>query len=140
MRDSQNTKGVNHSRIVLLMLVVACTTPHDALPNGDVEKFATPVEFSVANIKRGRQYFTIHCISCHGVDGRGDTEMREFLKTPPADLSDGVQIYGANDTAIFSVVKEGLTERDMPAFADKLTDEKIWQVMSYMEYLGGRRP
>lgn len=98
------------------------------------------VAFNLANLKRGRQLYAVHCVSCHGMDGRGDTEMREFLKTPPADLSDDEWIYGSDPAATFDVVRAGRTARDMPAFAAKLDDDEIWLVIRYMEYLGGRRP
>ena len=99
-----------------------------------------PLEFNVTNIRRGKQFFTMHCVSCHGTDGRGDTEMREFLKTPPADLTDDQWTYTGADDAVFDVVKQGRTARDMPAFAGQLSDERIWQVVGYVNYLGGRRP
>jgi cbb3-type cytochrome c oxidase subunit III len=98
------------------------------------------VDFSMSNIKRGKQLFTVHCVSCHGMDGRGDTEMREFLKTPPADLSDDQWTYSGSDAVLFDVVKEGRMARDMPAFKEKLSDQRIWQVVIYMKYLGGARP
>lgn len=101
---------------------------------------ANPLEFNIATIKRGRQHYTIHCATCHGTDGRGDTEMREFLKTQPADLTDDVWVYGGHDAALFDAIRSGREERDMPAFADKLTDERIWQVVNYLKYLGGERP
>jgi len=101
---------------------------------------SNPLEFNLSTIKRGKQLYTVHCVRCHGVDGRGDTEMREFLKTAPADLTDDAWIYGNADVVIFSVIRDGRTARDMPAFRTELTDERIWQVVSYMEYLGGRRP
>ena len=100
----------------------------------------SPLPFDVATIKRGRQHYTVHCVTCHGVDGRGDTEMREFLKTAPADLTDQEWTYGGTDAALFHIVKNGAVERDMPGFSDKLTDERIWQVIGYMRYLGGKRP
>ena len=98
------------------------------------------MEFSIANIQRGKRFYQVHCTRCHGADGRGDTEMREFLKTPPADLSDDQWIYGSADDAIFHIVKEGNPERDMPAFSDELTDERIWQIVSFLRYLEGKRP
>ncbi len=109
-------------------------------PDDTDDHEGNPLAFNIANIQRGKQFFTIHCVSCHGVDGRGDTEMREFLKTPPADLVDDQWTYGDTDHAIFDVVKEGRTARDMPAFNEKLNDERIWQVISYARYLGGSRP
>ena len=66
--------------------------------------------------------------------------MREFLKTPPADLSDAQWTYGNDDAAVFDVIKQGRTARDMPAFNEQLDDERIWQVTDYIKYLGGKRP
>ena len=103
-------------------------------------KPTNPVSFDVANLKRGRQYYTVHCIRCHGADGRGDTEMREFLKTPPADLSDDQWVYGGADAAVFRVVTQGATARDMPAFGQQLDTQQTWQVINYIRYLGGQRP
>ena len=99
-----------------------------------------PLNFDINTIKRGRQFYTIHCVTCHGKNGRGDTEMREFLKTPPSDLTDGQWIYGGHDSMIFNVISSGREERDMPAFQEKLSAESIWYVVSYLRYLGGDRP
>jgi len=108
--------------------------------SAQVQAADNPLPFSVATIKRGRQFYTIHCVTCHGIDGRGDTEMREFLKTAPADLTDEKWIYGGHDQALFDAIKSGRDERDMPGFKNKLTDQDIWQVVTYLRYLGGIRP
>lgn len=108
--------------------------------SAQVQVWDNPMPFNVATIKRGRQFYTIHCVTCHGIDGRGDTEMREFLKTSPADLTDEIWIYGGHDRALFDAIKSGREERDMPGFKDKLKDEDIWQVVTYLRYLGGIRP
>jgi len=99
-----------------------------------------PLDFNIETIKRGKQLFAVHCIRCHGPDGRGDTEMREFLKTPPSDLSDDQWLYGNSGDAIFDVIHQGRAARDMPAFSSELSEERIWQVIHYIDYLGGRRP
>lgn len=99
-----------------------------------------PLNFDINTIKRGRQFYTIHCVTCHGKNGRGDTEMREFLKTPPSDLTDGQWNYGGHDSMIFNVISSGREERDMPGFQEKLSEERIWYVVSYLRYLGGDRP
>ena len=111
----------------LVLFVAFCTGVCQA-ESGGVANVANdgPVEFSIATVKRGKQLYTVHCVSCHGIDGRGDTEMREFLKTPPADLSDDQWIYGDSGEAVFAIVKNGMSARDMPGFAEKLTDERVW--------------
>ncbi len=131
---------MNYFLVVIALFVAGYASTCQSQANSDMEHKSNPLEFDIANIKRGKQFFTIHCVSCHGVDGRGDTEMREFLKTPPADLVDDQWTYGESDEVIFDIVKEGRADRDMPAYSEKLNDERIWQVISYLEYLGGRRP
>ena len=132
---------MKHFPVVISVFVAIYANACQSQTDTDVgQQQDNPLEFSIDNIKRGKQYFILHCITCHGADGRGDTEMREFLKTPPADLSDDQWVYGGSSEAIFSVIKAGRTARDMPAFEEKLNDERIWQIMNYMEYLGGRRP
>jgi cbb3-type cytochrome c oxidase subunit III len=108
--------------------------------NEDLAASLNPEPFTVSTIKRGKQLFTMHCVTCHGTDGRGDTEMREFLKTSPSDLTDGQWIYGQRPDQIFDVIAEGRIPRDMPAFRDKLSEERIWQIINYLEFLGGRKP
>jgi cbb3-type cytochrome c oxidase subunit III len=99
-----------------------------------------PLDININTIKRGRQLYSLHCVTCHGKDGRGDTEMREFLKTPPSDLTDDQWNYGGHDSMLFNVIHSGREERDMPAFREKLTKERTWYVISYLRYLGGDRP
>ncbi len=125
----------------IFICMTAWASPCHSQTVGDApEHKSNPLEFNIASIKRGKQLFTIHCVSCHGVDGRGDTEMREFLKTPPSDLSDDQWTYGDSEDAIFDVIKVGRTARDMPAFSEKLSDERTWQIVGYIKYLGGARP
>jgi mono/diheme cytochrome c family protein len=38
-------------------------------------------------IKNGQKLFTQYCISCHGVDGKGDGPVSASLKIPPTDLT-----------------------------------------------------
>ena len=99
-----------------------------------------PVAFTKSSIGKGKQLFSSHCISCHGDDGKGSTAFREFLKTPPADLTDKQWIYGGRDSDIFDVTKNGRAERDMPAFGKIMNDERIWHVVNYVKYLGGKKP
>ena len=99
-----------------------------------------PIAFSMSNIKRGKQLYAGHCALCHGGDGSGDTQMREFLKIHPANFLDQRWTYGARDGDLFKVIKQGKIDRDMPAFAHELTDERIWQTIHYIRYLGGKRP
>lgn len=94
-----------------------------------------PVEYSTASIVRGKQFYARFCVKCHGANGKGDTEMREFLKTKPSDLTDASWTFGSLDGDVFKVIKQG-TDNDMESFADRLVDERIWHVVNYLKTLG----
>jgi mono/diheme cytochrome c family protein len=79
----------------------------------------------------GKQYYVRSCVVCHGANGKGDTEMREFLSTHPSDLTDGDWKYGNQDGNIFQIIKDG-TEYDMKPFKDLLDDEKTWHIVNYL--------
>jgi cytochrome c oxidase cbb3-type subunit 3 len=91
-----------------------------------------PIEYTKASIQRGKQFYARFCIKCHGANGKGDTEMREFLATHPSDLTNGEWKYGSRDGDLFTIIKNG-NQGDMDAFAAMLNDERIWHVVNYLK-------
>lgn len=97
----------------------------------ETEVPANPVATSPESVALGKQYYMRFCVKCHGLNGKGDTEMREFLSTHPSDLTDGQWKYGDKDGNIFNVIKNG-TEYDMTAFKGTVDDEKMWHMVNYL--------
>lgn len=130
---------MNASAFILLILFLAASSGSLAQESdGAISQSA--VAFTVRSVTAGRQLYAGLCASCHGANGVGDTSYREFLKTPPADLTDDEWVHGSSGAAMFDVIKHGRTETDMPAFGEQTTDERIWYLIHYVQYLGGRRP
>jgi len=92
---------------------------------------ANPIPYTPESVALGKQYYVRSCVVCHGANGKGDTEMREFLSTHPSDLTDGEWKYGSKDGNLFQIIKDG-TEYDMKPFKNILNDEKTWHVVNYL--------
>jgi copper transport protein len=83
-----------------------------------------------ASIVRGSELYRTNCVSCHGVDGRGDGPLALTLSPPPADLAQHIPLHPEGDTFIF--IARGFPNTAMPAWSDSLTDEEIWDVVNYL--------
>lgn len=90
-------------------------------------------------IAAGAAVFQENCLRCHGETGAGDGPDAAALAPAPADLSDAVMMADLSDGYLFWRVSEGgafapfLSQ--MPAWADTLSEEMRWQVISYLRTL-----
>ncbi len=93
-----------------------------------------PVPADAASIARGSELFHINCSQCHGVDGKGDGPIANFLqKIKPADLT-GPVVSSESDGAIFLVITNGMPGA-MPALNENLTARERWDVVNYVRTL-----
>jgi len=77
----------------------------------------------------GADLFKQKCSMCHGVDGKGYSA----LKTP--DFTDPKVQASLTDEEITEVIKNGKKGTAMPAFGDKLSDEQIKSLVTYIRSL-----
>lgn len=71
-----------------------------------------------------RLYEWMNCVGCHFHGGGGIG--------PP--LMDHKWIYGSDPEDIFATIVEG-RPNGMPAYAGKLTDNQVWQIVAYVRSL-----
>ena len=77
----------------------------------------------------GQTLYSQHCVSCHGVDGKGDGPVAPRLSTPPADLTriaarrDGVWPAFEIMTILSGYSRNILPREDMPVIVDLLDNE-----------------
>jgi mono/diheme cytochrome c family protein len=81
----------------------------------------------------GSQVFAGDCAACHGPDGKGLGRHR----TP--DLTDPRLQASLTDAKIFDAVMNGKPGTEMPAWRDKLSEQDIKAVASYVRSLGAPR-
>src|SRR5271170_3171642 len=78
----------------------------------------------------GADTYKAKCAMCHAADGSGNTPAGKAMKAPPFDSPD---VLKASDTDLVAVIKNG--KGKMPAFAGKLTDPQITDVVAYIHTL-----
>jgi hypothetical protein len=70
------------------------------------------------------------------VSGKGDGTKARDLGTPPIDLSDPNRQSQITSQELYQVIHDGAAP-DMPAFANQLSTDQEWSVVSYVRTIGG---
>jgi mono/diheme cytochrome c family protein len=85
-------------------------------------------------VEDGHALYEEHCASCHDPKGQGRGEAGLSLLPSPALLAHLVRLPSRVDEYLFWTVAEGGRPfaTDMPAFKDKLGEEQIWRIITYM--------
>jgi cbb3-type cytochrome c oxidase subunit III len=82
-------------------------------------------------IENGKQLFsTMNCASCHGYDAKGGMG---------PDLTDTYWKYGGTAVMVYKSIFEGRPE-GMPAWQSMLPTDPIWDIVAYIQSLGGTYP
>jgi mono/diheme cytochrome c family protein len=84
----------------------------------------------------GARLFAAHCAICHGAQGDGQGERREFMNPPPANLTLPPWSDAAYAAKTFAVIRTGVRGTAMPAWSS-LSDRQTWQLVAYLISLRG---
>ncbi len=95
-----------------------------------------------ADLEAGRTLYLENCAACHGPWGRGDgLDMPLDERGKPItvrDLTSGKFRGGTSEDEIFKRIRCGIPGTPMSAAA--VSDEEIWQLVHYVQFLAGRKP
>lgn len=81
----------------------------------------------------GGQVFRNNCVSCHGAQGHGDGPAGVALEPSPKNLAEFSKVAG--DDYLFWRISTGRPGTAMPPWKGVLSDEQIWQVISFIRTL-----
>jgi mono/diheme cytochrome c family protein len=80
-----------------------------------------------------------HCAGCHGVSGDGlGPDIKELI-VPPVDFR-SVKSRTKTDMELYLSIKQGVLFSPMHGWADRLSDQEIWDVLSYIRRLAPFNP
>jgi len=82
---------------------------------------------------QGAEVFHTNCETCHGRQGHGDGPAGQALDPRPRNLAQ-VQTT-AGDDFLFWRIREGKPGTSMVAWKGILTDDQIWQAISFIRTL-----
>jgi len=102
----------NQTRFAVVIVVVACVAR---------------VAFAADS---GADTYKAKCAMCHAADGSGNTPAGKAMKAVPFSSPEVVK---KSDADLIAATKNG--KGKMPAYAAKLTDEQITEVVAYIRTL-----
>lgn len=89
-----------------------------------------PVPATAESVARGKAFYEIHCLVCHGPDGRGDGPVgSKFVTKAPVDLNDAYAQDQADGQLFFTLTRGRVL---MPFYRDALNPEERWDVINYI--------
>lgn len=112
------------------------THKHSHAP-ASAKKLKNPLTATEDNIAHGRELYNRNCASCHGQDGKSQTDIASAMKVKPADLT---ALHERTDGEIYWVITNGIKKSGMPAFNTKAKVNERWQMALYVKHLMGEHP
>lgn len=96
-----------------------------------------PVPATPESIARGKYFYEINCLVCHGASGAGDGPVgQKFVEKSPVDLNDAYTQDQA-DGQIFFTLTRGRSA--MPFYRDALSPTERWDVINYLRHEFGNK-
>ena len=124
------------------LLVLSLTAVLAGCQEGPTGSRADPRD--AAKVALGAKVYAANCAVCHGARLEGQPNWRERLpngRLPAPPHDEKGHTWHHTDEVLFGITKHGVTpnyappgyQSDMPAFGDKLSDDEIWAVLSFIE-------
>ena len=128
--------------LVGTLLLAACGGNETSSSDANENATLAPVPAEYAGLtnplgaeaaEAGAEVFRANCATCHGPQGHGDGPAGQSLEPKPGNLAQ-VQTR-AGDDYLFWRIHDGKPGTSMVAWKGILTDEQIWQAISFIRTL-----
>lgn len=89
-------------------------------------------------IQSGANHFAEMCVECHGGPGEQPEEIAKGLWPEAPDLAKAVSDWTPGQ--LYWITKNGIKFSAMPAWGATHSDEKIWEIVAFLEKLPSLSP
>jgi cytochrome c553 len=124
-----------HDRPTAVEAFVARRMRYWATP-ADLRKLRNPVLLTPEILKDSRAHFADHCATCHGNDGKGETEMGQHMypRAPDMTLS---ATQSLTDGELFGIIENGIRLTGMPGWGNGTAESarSTWTVVHFVRHL-----
>ena len=114
--------------LVIAGWLLSCAVGPILAQRGGATGLVSPFQGNPGAVHDGEGLYAQHCTGCHGPDGSAG-------EIGPAIASGDRTDFGAGDSQIFNTIKNGVP--GTPMSPQKLSDEEIWKITSYIHALRG---
>ncbi len=87
------------------------------------------------DLATGERLYTQHCASCHGPRGMGDGSAGRGMNPPPTALGSAALMRDVPPALMYRIVSVGIAGTPMGGWADKLTVDERWSIVSWLNGL-----
>jgi mono/diheme cytochrome c family protein len=147
VKISKKKVQINMRKIIMMIVMAvlflsACSQSGSSTSHENENATLAPVPAEYAGLTNplgasaaspGAEVFRSNCEMCHGPQGHGDGPAGQSLEPKPGNLAE-VQTK-AGDDYLFWRIREGKPGTSMVAWKGILTDEQIWQAVSFIRTL-----
>lgn len=108
---------------------------HIAIPRSERRR-QNPLPSSSEALREAMEHFADHCASCHGNDGKGQTEVGRNLYPRAPDMTQP-DTQRLSDGELFFIIKNGVRFTGMPAWGRETTedDRASWRLVHFIRRL-----
>ncbi|MDH3503784.1 MAG: cytochrome c [Nitrospirota bacterium] len=86
------------------------------------------------DIEQGRDLYRIHCLECHGTEGRGDGPRAALLAPRPGNLVSAATST-KTDEELLEILAKGVPRTAMRGWSDQLSVDQRRNVLAYVRTL-----
>ena len=108
---------------------------HIAIPRAERRR-QNPEPANPEVLREAMEHFADHCASCHGNDGKGQTDMGSKLYPRAPDMTQP-DTQRLSDGELFFIIKNGVRFTGMPAWGRETPedDRASWQLVHFIRHL-----
>jgi mono/diheme cytochrome c family protein len=84
--------------------------------------------------EQGRDLYRVHCLECHGAEGRGDGPRAALLAPRPGNLVSAATST-KTDEELLQILVKGVPRTAMRGWSDQLSEDQRRNVLAYLRTL-----